>query len=82
VNGRHYYGAATDINKFINAPKADVPGLLATGKWRVILPPTETTIIPETVAEETAEAFPPIFAGIVPDPALQAEKPSARRKRK
>ncbi len=39
VNGRIYYGAKDDIHRFVNAPREDVAGLLATNKWRVVAPP-------------------------------------------
>ena len=39
VNGRTYYGAKDDINRFINCPREDVEKLVATRKWKVITPP-------------------------------------------
>ena len=47
VNGRTYYGARDDLHRFINAPREDVDKLVSTGKWRIILPPMESSIRPE-----------------------------------
>lgn len=57
VNGRTYYGAQDEIHKFINAPREDVEKLVATGKWRVILPPPEARIAPTVQENELQEVL-------------------------
>ena len=62
VNGRTYYGAKDDFHRFINAPREDVPKLVATGKWRVIQPPPDSRVQerqpePEPIAQPPAPVF-------------------------
>ena len=50
VNGRTYYGAQDGLHQFINAPREDVEKLVASGKWRVLASPVETSLKPEPAA--------------------------------
>jgi glycosyltransferase involved in cell wall biosynthesis len=61
VNGRVYQGARDDLNRFINAPREDVERLVSTGKWRVILPPSEPSALPELPVEPVQAQQEPIF---------------------
>jgi glycosyltransferase involved in cell wall biosynthesis len=82
VNGRTYYGAKDDLNRFINAPREDVPKLVASGKWRVVLPPPEARQYVEARPVEAPPPPPPAPVAVGTD--VQAGRPAAvvmRRKR-
>lgn len=60
VNGRTYYGAQDKLHEFINAPREDVEKLVASGKWKVLLSPQETSLQPasrpETILDQLNRA--------------------------
>lgn len=39
VNGRTYYGAKDNVNRFINVPREDVAKLTLSGKWKIVQMP-------------------------------------------
>jgi glycosyltransferase involved in cell wall biosynthesis len=45
INGRTYYGAKDELNKYINAPREDVEKLLQTGRWAIVAPPPEARVL-------------------------------------
>ena len=56
VNGRTYYGAKDELHRFINAPREDVDRLVSLGKWRVVPPPAEARVQPESRPEPVQPA--------------------------
>ncbi len=62
VNGRTYYGATDELYRFINAPKEDVDKLVASGKWRIIMPPGEAR-----TADKPADEMQSILRAGVPN---------------